>query len=102
MKAKSRTKAQIDPKLSEALRSAGDQGTVEAILMLNDGNGKDAPAGKQQMDEWKQKIADLSQGEAVETNYFPNLGSVAVRAKARVVRKLLRQPGLSVASLNRS
>ena len=99
MKAKSRTKAKIDPKLSEALRSAGDHGTVEAILMLN--NGNDADAGKQQMDEWKQKIANLSQGEPVETNYFPNLGSVAVRAKARVVRKLLRQPGLSVASLNR-
>jgi hypothetical protein len=53
------------------------------------------------MDEWKQKIKDLSEGEPVEANYFPNLGSMAVRAKARVVRKLLQQPGLSVASLNR-
>ena len=97
MKAKS--KAQIDPKLSAALRSAGDDGTVEAVLMLTD--DKDAPAGKRQMDEWKQKVEDLSKGESIETNYFPNLGSMAVRAKARVVRKLLKQPGLSVASLNR-
>jgi hypothetical protein len=92
-------KAQIDPKLSEALLSAGDEGTVEAVLMLKD--DKDAPASRKQMDEWKQKIKDLSEGEPVEANYFPNLGSMAVRAKARVVRKLLRQPGLSVASLNR-
>jgi hypothetical protein len=92
-------KAQIDPELSEALISAGDEGTVEAVLMLKDGN--DAPAGEKQMDEWKRKIKDLSEGEPVEANYFPNLGSMAVRAKARVVRKLLQQPGLSVASLNR-
>jgi len=92
-------KIQIDPKLSEALRSAGEDGTVEAVLMLQD--GKDAPASKKQMEEWKQRIKDLSEGESVEANYFPNLGSMAVRAKARVVRKLLQQPGLSVASLNR-
>jgi hypothetical protein len=67
--------------------------------MLED--GKDAPASKKQMDEWKQRIKDLSEGESVEAIYFPNLGSMAVRAKARVVRTLLRQPSLSVASLNR-
>lgn len=98
MKASSK-KAQIDPKLSEALLSAGDEGTVEAVLMLKD--GKDAPASTKLMDEWKKKIKDLSEGEAVEANYFPNIGSMAVRAKARVVKKLLKQPGLSVASLNR-
>jgi len=94
-----RKKIQIDPKLFEALRSAGEDGTVEAVLMLQD--GKDEPASKKQMEEWKQRIKDLSEGESVEANYFPNLGSMAVRAKARVVKKLLKQPGLSVASLNR-
>lgn len=94
-------KAQIDPKLSQALRFAGEEGTVEAVLMLKDGkDGKDAAAQKQ-MDEWKQKVEDLSEGEPVEANYFPNLGSMAVRAKARVVKKFLQQPGLSVALLNR-
>jgi hypothetical protein len=92
-------KAQIDPKLSKALLSAGDEGTVEAVLMLKD--GEDSTASTKLMDEWKKKIKDLSEGEPVEANYFPNLGSMAVRAKARVVKKLLQQPGLSVASLNR-
>jgi len=92
-------KAQIDPKLSQALRTAGEEGTVEAVLMLKD--GKNAAASKKQMADWKQKIEGLSEGDSVEANYFPNLGSMAVRGKARVVRKLLRQPGLSVASLNR-
>jgi hypothetical protein len=36
----------------------------------------------------------------VEANYFPNLGSVAVRTKGRVLKKLLKHPGLSVAALN--
>jgi hypothetical protein len=67
--------------------------------MLQDST--DAPASKKHMEEWKQRIKDLSEGESVEANYFPNLGGMAVRAKARVVRKLLQQPGLSVASLNR-
>jgi hypothetical protein len=67
--------------------------------MLKD--GKDSPASKKQMDEWKQKIKDLFEGESVQANYFPNLGSMAVRAKARVVKNLLQQPGVSVASLNR-
>jgi hypothetical protein len=99
VKAKSKTGVQIDPNLTQALRAAGDEGTVEAVLMLKDAN--DAPAAKSQMDEWKQKIESLSKSESVETNFFPNLGSVAVRAKARVVKELLKQPGLSVASLNR-
>lgn len=99
MKSKAKAKAQIDPKLSAALRSAGENGTVEAVLMLK--NAKNAPASKEQMNVWKRKIADLSEGEAVETNYFPNLGSFAVKAKGRIVKKLLKHSDLAVATLNR-
>ena len=63
---------------------------------------KNAPAAQQQSDQLRRQIADLSSGEVMETNYFPNLGSVAVRAKARVLKKLLKHPGLSVAALNQS
>jgi hypothetical protein len=97
-KAKAKSKVQIDPKLSQALQSAGDEGTVEAVLMFE--NPKSA-SGAQRSDRIKRQIAKISSGEPVETNYFPNLGSVSVRAKGRVVKKLLKQPGLAVAALNR-
>ena len=87
----SKGKVQIDPKLSQALKSAGDNGTVEAVLMF------DQP----DPDRLKKQIEKLASGEAMETNYFPNLGSVAVRAKGKVVKKLLSHPGLAVAALNR-
>jgi len=85
-------KTQIDPNLSQALESAGDNGTVEAVLMFH----------KPDTGQLQRQIAKISSGEKVETNYFPNLGSVAVRATGRVVKKLLRQPGLAVAALNRA
>ena len=61
---------------------------------------KNAPAAQRQSDQLKRQIADLSSGEAMETNYFSNLGSVAVRAKGRVLKKLLKHPGLAVAALS--
>jgi hypothetical protein len=87
----------VDPRLSAALKSAGDEGTVEAVLMFDN---PASASGNQNSDRIRSEISRIA-GEAVEANYFPNLGSVAVRAKGRVVRKLLRQPGLAVASLNR-
>jgi hypothetical protein len=96
---KTKPKIQIDPKLSEALQSAGDEGTVEAVLMFQ--SPKDASTAQRQSDGLKKRITELTSGEAVEANYFPSLGSVAVRATSRVVKKLLKHPGLAVAALNR-
>jgi hypothetical protein len=96
--ARSKSKAQIDPKLSKALKVAGDDGTVEAVLMFD--KPKNSTAA-QQSDKLKREITDASSGEDIEANYFPNLGSVAVRTKSRVVKKLLKHPGLAVATLNR-
>jgi hypothetical protein len=93
-----KAKVQIDPKLTRALRSAGDEGTVDAVLMFQ--SPKTAPSAKRQSDQLQRQIAHLSSGEAVEANYFPNLGSVAVRTKGRVLKKLLKHPGLSLAALN--
>jgi hypothetical protein len=94
---KAKSKVQIDPKLSKALESAGDEGTVEAVLMFeNPRRGSTV----QNSDRIKRQIERISSGDTVETNYFPNLGSVSVRAKGRVVKKLLKQPGLTVAALN--
>jgi hypothetical protein len=80
------------------LRSAGDEGTVDAVLMFE--NPANAAGAQKQSDQLKHQIANLFREEAIETNYFPNLGSVAVRAKGRVLKKLLKHPGLSVAALN--
>jgi hypothetical protein len=92
------SKVQIDPQLSKALTLAGDDGTVEAVLMFDKPkNASDA----QHSDDLKRQIKSASSGEKIEANYFPNLGSVAVRTKGKVVKKLLKRPGLAVAALNR-
>ncbi len=62
---------------------------------------ENAAAAQKQSDRLKRHIADLSSEESIETNYFPNLGSVAVRARGDILKKLLKQPGLSIAALNR-
>jgi hypothetical protein len=72
---------------------------VDAVLMFQ--NPANAAGAQQQSELLKEQLTNLSTEEPIEANYFPNLGSVAVRAKARVLRKLLKHPGLSVAALNR-
>ena len=90
---------QIDPKLSKALRSAGDEGTVDAVLMFD--SPANAAEAQQHSDRLRKQLVKVAEEEPMETNYFPNLGSVAVRTNGRVLKKLLKQPGLSVAALNR-
>jgi hypothetical protein len=97
--AKSKSKAQIDPKLSKALRSAHKDDTVEAVLMFDNQGG--TAAKTHDVDDLKHEIAKLSSGDDLEANYFPSLGSVAVRAKPGVVKRLLKHPRLAVAALNR-
>jgi len=89
-------KPDIDPRLKELLESAGDEGTVEAVLMF----GEPIAAGGR-ADDLEQLVASVAGEEPLECNSFPNLRAVAVRAKGRVVKRLLGHPELTVATLNR-
>lgn len=71
---------------------------MEAVLMFQ---RPKAASAAEQTSQLKRDIQDASDGDKIEANYFPNLGSVAVRGKGRAVKKLLKHPGLTVAALNR-
>lgn len=91
-------KASIDPRLEEALKSAGDEGTVEAVLMFH-GPGA-AVRSRSPKQDLAKLVASLAKSEPLDVNYFPNLRSVALRAKGRVVKRFLKHPQLAVATLN--
>jgi hypothetical protein len=88
----------IDPRLTELLKSAGDEGTVEAVLMFNE-PAKGASATEAV--DVEKLMQSLTESENFDYNCFPNLRSVAVRATGRLVKRLLAHPQLKVATLNR-
>ena len=93
-------KPEIDPRLVQALDAAGEDGLVEAVLMFRlRAAAKGAAAG---VDDVQRLADDLAASEAAELNYFPNLRSLAIRGKGRVVRRLLEHPDLTVATVNRA
>ena len=77
--------ADIDPKLQEQLRSAGDGGSVKAIIAL-DTAGPSAPH-KDLLDRVSKEVGEVPQ----EVTSLANLGVVVVRGSGRYVRHLLDQ-----------
>ena len=77
--------ADIDPKLQEQLRSAGDGGSVKAIIALA-AAGSSAPH-KELLDRVSREVGEKPQ----EVTSLANLGVVVVRGSGRYVRHLLGQ-----------
>lgn len=96
---KAKHKPDIDPQLEKLLASAGDDGTIEAVLMFRRAGGSANSVPEQE--EIKTMVASLAASDPMECNFFPNLGAVAIRAKGRTVKRLLKHPELAVATVNR-
>ncbi|KPV54154.1 hypothetical protein SE17_05510 [Kouleothrix aurantiaca] len=86
-------KADVDPTLARQLDAARATEPVEAVLMLRDGapQGDSAAALMQQASD---EDADA------EMNYMPRIGALVVRAQSHVIRLLISQPTVEVASAN--
>ena len=46
------------------------------------------------------RVCEKSQGEEIELNYMPRVGALIVRARSRVLRLLISQPEVEMASAN--
>jgi hypothetical protein len=89
---------EIDPDLERQLDSAKDDEPVEAVLLLKSDHQSKPPID---VDALLQRVCEKSQGEEIELNYMPRVGALIVRARSRVLRLLISQPEVEMASANR-
>lgn len=88
---------EIDPDLERQLASAKEDEPVEAVLLLK---GVDQNKPPIDVDALVKRVCEKSQGEEIELNYMPRVGALIVRARSRVLRLLISQPEVEMASAN--
>ena len=89
----------VDPTLAEQLTLAAATEPVEVVLVLRQ-NAVDADQHSEAETLVRQAAADAPPG-AVAYRLLPQLGVLIVRAPARVIRFLIVQPAVAIASANR-
>ena len=89
----------VDPALAEQLALAADTDSVEAVLVLRQ-NAVDIDQHSGAETLVRHAAADAPPG-AVAYHLLPRLGVLIVRAPARVIRFLIAQPAVAIASANR-
>jgi hypothetical protein len=89
----------VDPELERQLASAKDNESVEAVLVL-----------RQRSADWPhpydpeallRRVSRNEPAGTVERTILPRLGVLIVRAHARIIRRLIIQPAVAIASANR-
>ena len=86
----------IDPDLERQLSAARGDDPVEAVLLLRPADGDGQPPDK---------VTSLmrracGQDHHAELNYLPLMGALIVRARSAVIRMLISQPEVEMASAN--
>jgi hypothetical protein len=89
-------KPDVDPDLARQLDAAGGDEPVEAVLLLHAGGEHQPPIDP---DALVRRVC--RQGDSAEMNYMPRMGVLVVRARSRVIRALISQPEVEIASANR-
>jgi hypothetical protein len=90
--------SEVDPDLERQLEAAREDERVEAVLLLKD------DAGHKPLIDVEALIKRLREcgGDDIEMNYMPRVGALIVRARSRVLRLLISQPEVEMASANRA
>ena len=89
----------VDPALAEQLALAADTELVDVVLVLRQ-NGVDADQHAEIETLMRQAAANVPRG-TVEYRLLPQLGVLIARAPAQLIRWLITQPAVVVASANR-
>ena len=88
---------EIDPDLERQLETAKDDEPVEAVLLLKGDQENKPPIDVEAL---MKRVCEKSDGEKIELNYMPRVGALIVRARSRVLRLLISQPEVEMASAN--
>jgi len=95
---KSMHKRDIDPDLERQLDAAKEDEPVEAVLLLKDVERDKPPTDVEAL---MKRVFGKGADEHVELNYMPRVGALIVRARSGVLRLLISQPEVEMASANR-
>lgn len=91
-------KAEVDPRLTAQIDEAGDEGEVEAFVVLS----KDpTTAGASEGGTGQQVVARVSeqvQEQPTAVRHLPRLGVTYVKASGKLVRQLLEEDEVIAAS----
>jgi hypothetical protein len=86
--------ADVDPDLARQLDDAQADEPVEAVLLLHD-DDRHAPLDAEAL------LRRVCQGgDHADMNYMPRMGVLVVRATSQVIRALIVQPEVEIASAN--
>jgi hypothetical protein len=88
---------EIDPDLERQLETAKEDEPVEAVLLLKGDEENKPPIDVEAL---MKRVCEKSAGEKIELNYMPRVGALIVRARSRVLRLLISQPEVAMASAN--
>lgn len=86
----------VDPALTDQLAAAQLNEPVEAVLLLRQTETAEQPREAEALMRWAS-----GQDATAEMNYMPRIGALVVRAQSQVIRGLISQPAVEVASANR-
>jgi hypothetical protein len=87
----------VDPDLARQLDAARSDEPVEAVLLLRLADGRARPLiDVEALMQWVRQ-----QNDHAEMNYMPRIGALVVRAPSQVIRLLISQPEVEIASANR-
>ena len=89
-------KTEVDPDLERQLETSLEDEPIDAVLLLKDDAGQKPPLDVAAL----LKRAHVVDSD-VEMNYMPLVGALIVRARSRVLRLLISQPEVELASANR-
>ena len=87
----------VDPTLARQLDAAGADEPIEAVLVLRRADSHERPPTD--AESLMRRVSE--RGDRAEMHYMPGLGALVVRAHAQVIRALLTQPEVAIASANR-
>ena len=94
-------KGEVDPHLLAQIAEAGDDGQVEAVILLaNTAKGSAAQDRKEAGPQLIDQVASEVHERPAEVRHMPNLGTMYVRGSGKFVRQLLESDEVSVATAN--
>jgi hypothetical protein len=90
----------VDPELERQLALAKDNQAVDAVLVLRQ-SGTDRQH-RSSPEALLRRVGRNEMAGAIEHTMLPRLGVLIVRAQARIIRRLIAQPEVAIASANRN
>jgi len=94
-------KGDIDPRLMAQIEEAGDEGEVEAMILLADeAETARAPDERGAGGRLIDRVTEQLKQPPVEVRFMPRLGALFVKGSGKLVRQLLEQDEVISASAN--